>query len=107
MATVPLTGLPASSSALALADLLVIRAALTPVLVAANTTEEQAFVIPGIPAGNYVATVSKPIAQAGLGIVNVRVSAADTVAITFSNNTAAGITPTAAEVYTFLLVRVA
>jgi hypothetical protein len=44
--------------------------------------------------------VNKPTAQAGLAIVGVRVSATDTLAITFGNFTGAGITPTAAQSYT-------
>lgn len=79
--------------------------ALTPSIVAANTTAEQTFTVPGVLASDVCMGVSKPSAQAGLGIVNARVSAANTVAITFSNNTASGITPTAAETYKFLLVR--
>lgn len=107
MPAVPLTGTPAGSTAGALVDLLVVRAALTPAGIAANTTAEQTFAVPGIPAGNYVATVSKPTTQAGIGIVNVRVSAVDQVAIAFGNFTIGVLTPTAAEVYTFLLARVA
>ena len=49
--------------------------------------------------------VNKPTAQAGLGIVGARVSAADTLAITFSNNTGSGITPTASEVYKVIAFR--
>lgn len=79
--------------------------ALTPAIVAANTTAEQTFTVPGVRASDVVVQVSKPSAQAGLGIVGVRVSAADTVGITFSNNTAAGITPTAAETYKLILAR--
>jgi hypothetical protein len=78
---------------------------LSPALVAANTTAEQTFTVPGVIAGDVVSGVSKPTAQAGLGIVNARVSAANTVAITFSNNTGAGITPTAGETYLITLVR--
>ena len=73
--------------------------ALSPVAVAANTTAEQTFTVNGLVAGDTVLAVNKPTAQAGLGIVGWRVSAANTLAITFSNNTAAPITPTAAEVY--------
>jgi hypothetical protein len=65
---------------------------LSPVLVAANTTAEQTFTVTGL-ATTSVVVVNKPTAQAGLGIVGVRVSAANTLAITFSNNTASGITP--------------
>jgi hypothetical protein len=73
-------------------------ATLTPAAVAANTTAEQTFPLAGVAVGDVV-WVTKPSAQAGLGVVNVRVSAAGTLAITFSNNTAAAITPTAGETY--------
>lgn len=77
-------------------------ATLSPAIVAANTTAEQLFTVTGVKV-NDVVVVNKPTAQAGLGIVGVRVSAANQVGITFSNNTAAGITPTASEVYSFLV----
>src|SRR5712691_6459698 len=63
---------------------------LSPALVAANTTAEQTFTVTGLAVGDVVISVNKPTAQAGLGIVGWRVSAANTLAITFSNNTAAG-----------------
>lgn len=72
--------------------------ALTPVLITANTTAEQTFTVTGLTTTDVV-NVNKPTAQAGLGIVGVRVSAANTLAITYSNNTGASITPTAAETY--------
>lgn len=78
--------------------------ALTPAIVAANTTAEQTFTVPGLKTGDFV-YVNKPTNQAGLGIVNVRVSAANTVGISFSNNTASGITPTAGESYLFYYAR--
>lgn len=83
----------------------VISVALSPAQVAANTTAEQTFTIPGVRAADKVMGVSKPTAQAGLGIVGWRVSADNTVGITFSNNTAAGITPTAGQTYDFQLLR--
>jgi hypothetical protein len=73
--------------------------ALSPAIVAANTTAEQTFTVPGIATTDVVTGVSKPTAQAGLGIVGWRVTAVNTVGITFSNNTASGITPTAGETY--------
>jgi hypothetical protein len=79
-------------------------AALSPAIVAANTTAEQTFTVTGLAVGDMV-TVNKPTAQAGLGIVGARVSAANTLAITFSNNTASGITPTAAETYVVNVIR--
>lgn len=78
--------------------------ALTPAQVAANTTAEQTFTVNGLIIGDFV-EVNKPTSQAGLGLANFRVSAANTLAITFSNNTAAGITPTAGESYQILVVR--
>lgn len=72
--------------------------------VSANTTAEQTFTVTGVLTTDYV-YVNKPTAQAGLGIVGCRVSAADTVAVTFSNNTAGSITPTASEQYTVVVVR--
>lgn len=80
--------------------------ALTPASVAANTTAEQTFAATGIGllVGDFVA-VNKPSAQAGLAIGNVRVSAADTLAITYVNDTAAPITPTA-ETYVVKVDRV-
>lgn len=62
------------------------------------TTSEQTVTVPGLDVGDFVAVV-KPTHQAGLGIVNARVSAKNTLAITFVNPTAAGITPTASEIY--------
>jgi hypothetical protein len=78
--------------------------ALTPAQVAANTTAEQTFTVNGLLVGDFV-EVNKPTNQAGLGLANFRVSAANTLAITFSNNTGAGITPTAGESYQLLVVR--
>ena len=78
--------------------------ALTPAAVAANTTAEQIFAVTGVGV-NDVVNVNKPSAQAGLGIAGVRVSSAGNVGINFVNATAAAITPTAAEVYSFSGIR--
>lgn len=77
----------------------VVSPVLTPVAVAPNTSAEQTFTVAGLPSGVPV-IVNKPTAQNGLSIGGARVSAANTLAITFVNNTAATITPTAAETYT-------
>jgi len=77
---------------------------ISPAAVAANTTVEQTFTVPGLIVGD-VLNVQKPSAQAGLGLVNERVSAPNTMAITFVNSTASSITPTANEVYLFTVVR--
>lgn len=81
-------------------------ATLSPAQVAANTTAEQTFTVNGVAVGDVV-FVNKPTAQAGLGIVGVRASGANQVGITFSNNTGAGITPTASQSYLFGVIRAA
>src|SRR6185437_13244122 len=73
------------------------------------TTSEKTFagLGTGIQAGDVILSVSKPAAQAGLGIVGWRVdaSAADTFYITYVNPTAGSLTPTASEVYLITVAR--
>jgi len=71
--------------------------------VAANTTAEQTFTVTGLTTADKV-FVNKPSLSAGLGIVNARVSAADTLAITFVNATGTAIDP-AAETYAIVALR--
>lgn len=85
------------------ANISVISATIDPASVAAATSAEQTFTVTGLKVGDQVA-VSKPTATAGLGIVNARVSAADTLAITFMNATAGAI-DAGSETYTILVVR--
>lgn len=80
--------------------------AISPAQVVNATTSEQTFTVTGLTTSDAVFVV-KPTHQAGLGIVNARVSAADTLAITFMNATAATITPTASETYKVIAFRVA
>lgn len=80
-----------------------IQATLSPASVAANTTAEQTFTIPGLTTRMQVLSVQKPTAQAGLGIVGMRVAGANSIGITFSNNTASPIVPTASEAYKIAL----
>lgn len=77
---------------------------ISPAAVAANTTVEQTFTVSGLLPGDFV-EMNKPTAQAGLGIVNTRVSALNTLAITFVNATGATVTPTANEVYQMCITR--
>jgi len=73
--------------------------ALTPTAITAASVEEQTFTASGLSTDDIV-HVSKPTTQADIGIVNARVSAANTLAIAFINVDAASArTPTAAEVY--------
>lgn len=70
-----------------------------PASVAANTTAEQTVTVTGVVVGNStilgdaVVGVSKPSHQAGLGIAGYRVSADDTIALTFMNTTGSAIDP--------------
>ncbi len=80
-----------------------VNATLDPASVAANTTAEQTFTVPNLQLRDQV-QVTKPTLSAGLGIVNARVSAANTLAITFSNNTASPI-DAGSEVYSLLVFR--
>jgi hypothetical protein len=77
--------------------------ALDPASVAALTTAEQTFTVTGLATTDKV-FVNKPSNTAGLGIVNARVSAADTLAITFMNCTASPI-DAASETYTITAIR--
>lgn len=60
--------------------------------IASATSAEQTFTITGLKIGDFV-SISKPTLHAGVGIVNARVSAKDTLAIQFLNTTAGAITP--------------
>lgn len=71
---------------------------LTVAEVAANLSAEQTFTVNGLDT-DMVVMVGKPALKAGIVVGNVRVSAANTLAITFGNCTAGALTPTASEVY--------
>lgn len=83
----------------------VLAVTLSPSSVANATSAEQTFTVTGVRPGDVV-YVNKPTAQAGLGIVGTRVTANDTIGITFGNFTAATITPTASQIYLVNVVRV-
>ena len=65
--------------------------------VAPNSSAEQIFTVKGLRTGDFV-TVSKPSLNPGLVVSTARVSASDTLAITFANLTASAIDP-APETY--------
>lgn len=83
---------------------MLLQAALTPAQVNTITAPEQTFTVNGLQVGDFV-EVQKPTAQAGLGIVGARVTAANTLGIQFVNPTAGNITPTAGEVYLIKVTR--
>jgi len=79
----------------------VISQTLTPVAVAAATCAEQTFTVPGLLTTDAV-QVFWPGSATAVGLVGARVSAANTLALTFVNPTAGSLTPTAG-VYRFLV----
>lgn len=78
-------------------------ATLDPVAVSANTIAEQTFTVAGLTTSDIV-HVNKPSLTAGIGIVGARVSAANTLAITFINNTGGSVNP-ASEDYLIVAIR--
>lgn len=80
-------------------------ATLSPVIVAANTAAEQTIAFAGVLATDIPLALVKPTAQAGLAIGGLRVPSAGNLAVNFSNDTGAGITPTASESYTLVVLR--
>ena len=57
------------------------------------------------PATGDTVIVNKPTSQAGLGMGNARVSAANTVNVNFSNFSGGSITPTASQAYQISIIR--
>jgi hypothetical protein len=74
-----------------------------PAEIAAATTAEQTVTVKGLKTTDMV-LVKKPTLTAGVGIVNARVSAADTLAVTWVNATAAPVDP-ASETYHVFVFR--
>lgn len=64
----------------------------------ASTSVERTYTVPGLIVGDVV-TVNKPSHTAGVVIGNARVSAQDTLALTFGNLTAGTPSLPASEVY--------
>lgn len=77
---------------------------MNPGAISGNTASELTFTLPGLLTSDVVISVVKPTLTAGLDIGNTRVSATNTVAITFQNSTASPIDPPA-ENYTFVIFR--
>ena len=68
---------------------------ITPSSVAANTTAEQSFTVAGLQTGDQLQVSFQGSQTAGVAIVNARVSAANTLALTFGNFTSGALTPVA------------
>jgi len=76
---------------------------ITPAQVAANITVEETFTLTGINSNDTI-IINPPSTTAGIGIAGVRVSAKDTIAITFINTTAGALTPPSGE-YIIVAIR--
>lgn len=85
----------------AVSDTLAVQANVGTLLsVATTTTAEQLVTVTGLLASDIVTGVSKPSAQAGIGIVGYRASTtAGILGVTFANITGAAVTPTSSENY--------
>lgn len=81
-----------------------ISTAITPGSVPANSTSEQAFTVLGVASTDQVRAV-KPTHTVGIILGNCRVSAKDTVQLTFGNLTAGAVVPPA-ETYIFVVEKI-
>jgi hypothetical protein len=77
---------------------------INPASIAANTTAEQTFTVNGLGVNDIPLTLIKPTATAGVGIVGLRTSAVNTLAVTFVNATAGPIDPPS-ETYKLVVIR--
>lgn len=75
-----------------------------PAAVATVTTAEQTVTVTGVQVGDIVMAYNKPSNTAGAMPVNARVSAANTIAVSFVNPTAGSVNP-ASETWTFVIAR--
>lgn len=69
------------------------------------TCNEVTITATGVLATDMVVGVSKPTAQAGMGIAGIRITANDTIGINLCNPTAANVVPTANQTYAVACVR--
>ena len=98
------TGLKIGASGSGVVELRQYSVSLNPASVAANTVAEQTFTVTGLQVGDTVISINKPTTSAGLGISGMRVSAANTLAVAFNNNTAGAI-DAGAETYKIVVAR--
>jgi hypothetical protein len=76
----------------------VLATTLSPSALGATTTSEQTFTVTGLQLGDFI-DVAKPSHQPGIALGNARVSAANTLALEFTNLSGGTLTPTASETY--------
>lgn len=94
MAGTHFSGLAVGSGGTELSYVKLYSQTITPASVAAATVAEQTFTVTGLTTGDKVFANAAAIANA-VGIGNVRVSAANTLAVQFVNPTAGALVPTA------------
>ncbi len=70
---------------------------LTPVAVAGSTAAEQSFTVLGLQLMDALDVTFNGAQTAGIGIGNARVSAANTLTITFTNSTGGSLTPASGQ----------
>lgn len=75
-----------------------------PASVGANTTVEQTVTITGLKADDIIISIIKPTLEAGLGVLQGRVSATNTLAIQLINTTASPINA-GSETYTLVYIK--
>ena len=85
-------------------EIYMIAPSLTPSQVGANTSSAQSFTVRGLLTNDMVDIVSNSAQTAGIGIANTRITANDTLEITFMNSTGSGATPVAG-IYTIRIHR--
>lgn len=73
--------------------------------VAANTSAEQTVTVTGVTTSDVVLNVVKPTAEAGIGIVNARISAANTVALTIMNATGSAVDAASEDGWQFVVLK--
>lgn len=78
---------------------------ISPGSIAASTTAEQTFAVANLGTGDVILSVTKPTAQAGIGIVGARVASAGTIGINFVNASTAAVTPTATQAYQIAILK--
>ena len=75
-----------------------------PATMAANTTVESTYTVPGIVVGDFI-EINKPSHTTGLSIGNVRASATNQIAIQWVNSTTGTITNAPNELYLIVVSR--
>jgi len=91
--------------------LLCVSVALTASALGPDTSVEQSFTIAGLQAADalepadQILTITKATYQQGLTLGFARVVTPNTLAVTFINSTTGSVTPTAGDIYTFVVFR--